>query len=146
MRPRKLATALAALIVALLSPAVAAAASTLSLPAKGKLDQDGHVRLTVKYSCPVTTSPQDSILWLYSTQDEPNFAAGDTTVMVTCDGKRRKYRASLGPNIGEPTFVPGTVFVEAFLGAGAATTHAYDSAFVSVRSRPRHGDQSSFAW
>jgi hypothetical protein len=130
---RKFIPALVALVLALLLPAVAEAASTLALPKKGKLDQDGHVELTVRYSCPATTSPEDSILWLYSTQDEPNFAAGDTAVLVTCDGKRHKYRANLNPNIGEPTYVAGTVFVEAFLGAGFETIHASDSGEISVR-------------
>ena len=115
-------------------PAVAHAASTLDLPTKGKLDREGRVALTVRYSCPATTSPEDSILWLYSTQNEPtNFAAGDTAVAITCDGKRRKYRAHLSPNIGEPTYVRGTLFVEAFLGAGADTIHAADSEDVQVR-------------
>jgi hypothetical protein len=130
---RKLKTTLGALVVvALAIPAVAEAASTLALPDKGKL-VDGHVALTVAYSCPATTSPEDALLWLYSSQDEPNFAAGDTAVTVICDGKRRKYRAELGPNIGEPTYVAGTVFVEAFLGYGAGTIHGSDSGHIAVR-------------
>jgi hypothetical protein len=131
----KLKIALAALLAVLSIPAVAEAASTLALPTRGKLDQFGHVLLTVTYSCPASTSPADALLWLYSSQNEPtNFAAGDTAVAVTCDGKRRRYRANLGPNIGEPgIYVPGTVFVEAFLGYGADTIHASDSAYIVVQ-------------
>jgi hypothetical protein len=127
---RKVITAIAPCLVILLVPAAAEATSTLALPDKGKLDRDGRAHLTVRYSCPPTTSEEDSLLWLFSSQDD---AAGDTAVTVTCDGKRHKYRASLNPNIGEPTYSPGTLFVEAFLGAGAESIHAYDSGDIPIR-------------
>ncbi len=124
----KLKTVVVALVAVLAIPAVAEAASKLALPANGSVDSYGHVRLNVSYSCPASTSPEDAVLWLYSSQSQPNFAAGDTAVAVTCDGKRRRYRADLGPNIGDSgVYVPGTVFIEAFLG------RAYRRAYVAVR-------------
>jgi hypothetical protein len=134
----KLKSALVAVVLlALLIPAGAQAASTVDLPARGKL-ADGHVLLTVRYSCPATTSPEDALLWLYLSQQGPMLAAGDTAVTVTCDGRRHRYRAALGPNIGD-AFAPGTVFAEAALGYGADTTHASDSAYIRVR-QPRWQD------
>ena len=129
----KLRTAVVTLVAVLAIPAVAEAASKLALPSKGKVDRYGHVRLNVSYSCPASTSPEDAILSLYSSQNQPsNFAAGDTAVAVTCDGRRRTYRADLGPNIGDSgVYVRGTVFIEAFL--GYATIHGNDSEYVAVR-------------
>jgi hypothetical protein len=128
----KLKTALVAFVVMLSSPAVAQAASTLALPTQGKVDELGRVAFTLMYSCPASTSTEDSILWLYSTQDEP-FAAGDTAVLVTCDGKRHRYQAIVSPNIGELGYSAGTLFIEAFLGAGGDSILASDSAYLRVR-------------
>ena len=130
---RKLTTALVGLLVVLLSPTAAQAASKLELPDRGRLNEFGHVLLTVKYSCPSTTSVDDRLLWLDSSQDQPdNFAAGDTAVDITCDGRRHRYHADLGPNIGD-AYVRGTVHIDAFLGSGAATIHASDNADLRVR-------------
>jgi hypothetical protein len=130
---RRLTTALVALLVVLLSPTAAQAASKLELPDRGKLDEFGHVLLTVRYSCPKTTSAADSLLWLTSSQDQSdNFAAGDTAVDITCDGRRHRYQANLGPNIGD-AYVRGTVLIEARLGFGADSIHASDSRNVRVR-------------
>jgi hypothetical protein len=129
---RKLKTTLVATVVlALAIPAAAEARSIIDLPDRGKV-VDGLVRLTVKYSCPATTSPDDALLWLYSSQDQPTgITAGDTAVDVICNGKQRKYRASLGPNIGAERYIPGTVSVQAALGYSGQL--ASDSADIVVR-------------
>jgi hypothetical protein len=128
---RKLRTTLGALIVvALAIPAVAEAESTIDLPKRGKLTEWGHVALTITYSCPATISPDEGLLWLYTSQ-EATFAAGDTAQFVTCNGKRRKYRIELGPNVGE-RYVAGTVSVQAYLG-NYGPLLASDSANIIVR-------------
>jgi len=129
---RKLKRAVAvSFVVALAIPAAAAAQSMVALPDKGKL-VDGTVLLKVTYSCPATTSPEDALLWLYSSQARPEGAtAGDTAVVITCDGKRRKYRASVWPNIGAEGYIAGTVSVEASIGISGQL--ARDSAEITVR-------------
>jgi len=131
---RKLTIALVALVAILLSPTAAQATSAkVELPDRGRLNEFGHVVLTVKYTCARSTSPEDALLWLYSSQDQAdNFAAGDTAVAITCDGRGHSYRADLGPNIGD-AYVRGTVFLEAFLGSGGDRILASDTEQVRVR-------------
>jgi hypothetical protein len=110
-KPMRLFVVLAAAFgLALAGSVPALAAVAVSIEPDAKLVANGAIRAVVAASC----DPGDQVLEAHMTVSQDNQAIfGQTGLPVRCDGKSRKYRATVTPLEG--AFHPGAAFASAFV-------------------------------